>query len=224
MTPEQIDATLDAAEASPARLNGIGYWDVVAAVKRDPSLVEPYADRIGAIDQAWFRSAVPIALPLWLGTAIALGGTLAALVLIGIAYRAAEPWNGISFLAGTVGLIVATHGLGHLAVGSVFGIRFTAWFAFFRRPQPGVKIDYASYLRAPARHRAWMHAGGAVISKAIPFVLIPSAVIAGVPWWGVAVLLALAIGQVVTDVLWSTKSSDWSRYLREMAIAREYEP
>ena len=53
-----------------------------------------------------------------------------------------------------------------------------------------------------------------------PFV----SVIAGVPWWGVAVLLALAIGQVVTDVLWSTKSSDWSRYLREMAIAREYEP
>lgn len=223
MTPAEVEAALAAAEASPTNLAGTGYWAVVAAVKRDRSLVDPYADRIGAIDQAWFRSAVPIVLPLWLGTILALLGTLVGLALIGIAYGVADPWNGIWFLVGTVGVLVATHGLGHLAVGSVLGIRFIAWFAFFRRPQPGVKTDYSSYLHAPARHRAWMHAAGAVITKSIPFLLLPSALIAGVPTWTVAVLVVLGVGQLLTDALWSTKVSDWSKYRREMAIARESE-
>ena len=224
MTSEQIDAALDAAEASPARLAGTGYWAVVASVKRDRSLVDTYADRIGAIDQRWFEAAVPLLLPFWLGTVLAIGGTAIGLVLIGIAYGIDDPWNGVWFLAGTIGLLVSTHGLGHLVVGLAVGIRFTAWFAFFRRPQPGVKTDYASYRRAPARHRAWMHASGAVVTKAIPFLLVPSALIAGVPWWTVAVLVALGVAQLFTDALWSTKASDWSKYRREMAIAREYEP
>jgi len=223
VTPEQIDAALDAAEASPTRLAGTGYWAVVASVKRDRSLVETYADRIGVIDQRWFESVVPLQLPLWLGTVLALAGTAIGLVLVGFAYGLDDPWNGIVFLAGTAGLLTATHGLGHLAVGSLFGIRFTGWFAFFRRPQPGVKTEYASYLRAPARHRAWMHASGAVVTKAIPFLLIPSALIAGVPWWTVAFLVAVGIGQLFTDARWSTKVSDWSKYRREMAIAREYD-
>ncbi len=223
MTPEQMDAALDAAEASPKRLAGTGYWAVVASVKRDRSLVETYADRIGAIDKRWFTSVVPLVLPLWLGTILALAGTAIGLLLIGMAYGADDPWNGALFLAGTIGLLVATHGLGHLVMGAAVGIRFTAWFAFFRWPQPGVKTDYASYLRAPARHRAWMHASGAVVTKSIPFLLIPSALIAGVPWWTVALLVALGVAQLITDALWSTKASDWSKYRREMAIAREYE-
>lgn len=223
MKAAEIDAALDAAEASGGDPAGTGFWAAVAAVKRDRLLVESYADRIGAIDEHWFRSVVPLVLPMWLGTVLALLGSIAGLILIGVAYGVSEPWNGIWFLLGTLGLIVATHGLGHLAVGTVVGIRFTAWFAFFRRPQPGVKTDYASYLRAPARHRAWMHAAGAVVSKAIPFLLVPSALIAGLPWWGVALLLVLAIGQLLTDALWSTRVSDWSKYRREMAIAAEYE-
>lgn len=223
MNRAEIEAALDAAETSPATLAGTGYWRAVAAVKRDRSLVSDYADRIGAIDQRWFRSAAPIALPLWLGTVLALLGSVVGLVLIGVAYGATEPWNGIWFLLGTAGLLGATHGLGHLAVGSVVGMRFVAWFAFFRRPQPGVKTDYASYLRTPARHRAWMHAAGAVVTKSIPFLLLPSALIAGVPWWAVAALVALGIGQLFTDALWSTKVSDWSKYRREMAIAKEFE-
>lgn len=229
MTPEAIDAALDAAEAavaagSPVDLGATGYWKVVAAVKRDPSLVDRYADRVGAIDDAWFRSAAPLLLPLWLGTALAIVGAVFSLVLIGLAYALDAPWNGLSFLAGTAALLVATHGMGHLAVGAAFGIRFTGWFAFFRFPQPGVKTDYASYLRTPAKQRAWMHAGGAVVTKAIPFLLIPSALVAGVPWWTFVALLAIGIGQLVTDVLWSTRSSDWSKYRREMAIAKENAP
>src|SRR5439155_23826878 len=46
--------------------------------------------------------------------------------------------------------------------GVAAGIRFIGWFLDGpTRLQPGLKIDYASYLRTPARRRAWMHAAGA---------------------------------------------------------------
>jgi len=226
VSPAEIDAALDAAEAAvagpkPVVLRGTGYWQVVAALKRDRVLADRYADRVGAIDQAAFRSWAPIVVPFWLGTILAVVGTIAALALVGLAYGAAEPWNGIAFLAGTFGLIVATHGLAHLVVGSVFGINFTLWFAGFRQPQPGIKTDYATYLRASARNRAWMHAAGAILTKSIPVLLIPSALIAGVPFWTVASLIVLGVAQVFTDVFWSVRVSDWSKYRREMAIARE---
>jgi hypothetical protein len=227
MTPAEIDAALDAAaaavSASDPDLLGTGYWRAVASVKRDRSLIEPYADRIGAIDQALFRSRVPIVVPFWPGMLLAVLGSLVSLLLVGLAYGADDPWNGIVFLAGLIGLLVATHSLGHLAVGSAVGIRFTAWFAFFRRPQPGVKTDYASYLRVPARHRAWMHASGAIVTKAIPFLLIPAALTAGIPVWATVALVVVAIAQLVTDAVWSTKASDWSKFRREMDIARRYE-
>lgn len=228
MTPAEIDAVLDAAEAAvagpkPVVLSGTGYWQVVVALKRDRTLVDRYADRVGAIDEAAFRTWAPIVVPFWPGTILAIGGMLLGLAIIGLAYGLAEPWNGISFLAGTLGLLVATHGLGHLTVGSALGIGFTVWFAGFRRPQPGIKTDYASYLRAPARYRAWMHASGAVVTKAIPFLLIPSALIADVPFWTLAILGILAVAQLLTDALWSTRVSDWSKYRREIEIARRYE-
>ena len=228
MTPAEIDAALDAAEAAvagpnPVALDGTGYWRVVALLKRDRSLLDRYADRVGAIDQAAFRSWAPIVVPFWAGTILAILGTVLGLVLIGIAYGVDDPWNGVWFLVGTGALLVATHGLGHLGVGTVLGIRFTVWFAGFRTPQPGIKIDYATYLRAPARHRAWMHAAGAIVTKAIPFLLIPAALIARVPFWATALLIILGVAQVFTDALWSVRSSDWSKYGREMAIARESE-
>ena len=225
MTPSEIDAALDAAEAAvdgpePIALDGTGYWRVVALLKRDRSLLDRYVDRVGTIDQAAFRSWAPIVVPFWPGTILAILGTMSGLVLIGIAYGVGDPWNGVLFLVGTGALLVATHGLGHLGVGTVLGIRFTVWFAGFRTPQPGIKIDYATYLRAPARHRAWMHAAGAIVTKAIPFLLIPAALIARVPFWATALLIILGVAQVFTDALWSVKSSDWSKYRREMAIAR----
>ena len=228
MPSTEIDAALDAAEAAldtngRVVLRGTGFWRAVATVKSDRSLVDRYADRIGAIDQAAFRSWVPILIPLWPGTLAAILGAVVALVLIGLAYGTAAPWNGVWFLLGTGGLLVATHGLAHLAVGSVVGIRFTTWFAGFKPPQPGVKTDYASYLRSPARSRAGMHASGAIVTKSIPFLLLPSALIAGVPTWTVIVLVGLGVFQLITDALWSTKVSDWAKYRREMVIAREYE-
>ncbi|MGH8875431.1 MAG: hypothetical protein ACRDVM_09310, partial [Acidimicrobiia bacterium] len=107
--------------------------------------------------------------------------------------------------------------------GQAAGIRFTHLFAGLSPPQPGVKTDYASYLRTPARKRAWMHASGAIVTKAAPFLLIPAAVAAELPAWVAWALAVLGAVQVFTDLLWSVKVSDWKKFRREMAVARYLE-
>ena len=67
--------------------------------------------------------------------------------------------------------------------------------------------------------RAWMHASGALVTKAIPFVLLGAAWGMEAPGWAWAVLLVVGIGQVATDLLWSTKSSDWKKFARERRYA-----
>ncbi|MEN8114480.1 MAG: hypothetical protein ABFS21_08830 [Actinomycetota bacterium] len=225
MTAEEIEAVLTEAEEQIAEsrypnLRALGFWRAVAAVKQEPELVDRFADRIGAIDQTMFRTWAPVTIPMWLGTSLAALITVVGLVLIGMAYPTGAFIGALFFLAGTVVLLISTHGLGHLAVGRSFGMRFTVWFIGYGRPQPGVKTDYASYLRTPARKRAWMHASGAVVTKVVPFLLLPSAFIAGIADWAIVVLVIVGIGQIITDLVWSTKSSDWAKFRREMKYAK----
>jgi hypothetical protein len=222
---DQIEAVLGDCESAladgrPGDVRGLGFWRIVGQIKRDPELVERFADQVAGLDQGLFRAWAPLTVPLGAGTVVMAVATAAGLVPIAAAYRLGTPWNGLWFLAGMGILLVTTHGLGHLVVGRAVGIHFTAWFIGSRRPQPGVKTDYASYLRTPARSRAWMHASGALVTKAVPFLLVPSALIAGIPGWAVAVLLAVGAVQILTDVVWSVTASDWKRYRREMRIAR----
>ena len=86
--------------------------------------------------------------------------------------------------------------------------------------QPGFKIDYASYLRASPRHRAWMHAAGAIATKLTPFLIIPYALAIDTDTWAVLLLAALGVIQIVTDLLFSVKASDWKKFRREMRLAR----
>lgn len=219
-----IEKALDASEAAVAEgrgLAGTGFWPAVHSLKTSPELAARYGRRVAEIDQAAFGNWVWIKVPLHLGTALMLLGTAVGLVFIGLAYNLDDLIAALIFLAGTGVLLTTTHGLGHLVVGTVVGIGFTSWFiATPGRPQPGVKVDYESYLNTPARSRAWMHASGAIVTKLVPFLLIPSAVIAGLPGWSVWVLVILAVAMVVTDVAWSTKSSDWKKFKREMRLAQ----
>ena len=221
MEPLGIEDALTAAEArvaSGSGLDGIGFWPVVAAVKANPELAERYGERIARIDDAAFRRWAWIIVPLALGTTLAVLVTVGGLILIGWAYRLEGLAAVAAFFLGMGVLLVTTHGLGHLVVGRLLGIRFTAWFvASWRRPNPGVKVEYSSYLRASARDRGWMHASGAIVTKVVPVALIGAAVAAGLPAWAIWVLVALSLVMIVTDVLWSTKSSDWKKYKREMA-------
>lgn len=224
MDETQIEATLDAAERAVATgtpVGQAGFWKVVGAVKGDPGLVERYADRIARIDRAALKGWALVTVPLWLGNMLMIGGSLIGLVLVAWAYSLEGNVAGVVFLLGFGVVLVTTHSLGHLVTGALMGIRFTHWFiGSMSQPQPGVKVDYASYLRAPPASRAWMHASGALVTKIVPFALLGAAFAADVPTWTVVVLIVVGIGQVLTDVIWSTKASDWKKFRREMGFAQ----
>src|SRR6185312_10683542 len=117
---------------------------------------------------------------------------------------------------------VSTHCLAHWAVGRAVGIRFTDYFLGGPfPPRPGLKTDYASYLRTPPASRAVMHASGAIATKLAPFVALAFWPGTAAPWWAAAALVLLGVVQVATDVRFSVRSSDWKRVRRERAIARE---
>ncbi len=229
MDQSAIEAILAQCEESLARgdsvdLRGLGFWKVVAAVKRHPEWVETYAARIATIDRQAFDRSVrwrigveTMGTLLWLGTAFGL-------LLLAAAARAPRPWKGLLLLAGTGLLTVATHDLTHLVVGRALGVRFSEGFLGGKLLiEPGLKIDYASYLRAPPRARAWMHASGAIVTKIVPFAVVILAWKQRAPRWATVALLASGVGALMTDVFLSTRYSDWMRFRREMRIARALE-
>jgi hypothetical protein len=226
MNRADVERILSSAERTLAKgekvdLKRLGFWRAVEAVKQHREWVEAYADRISAIDRDAFRRSTWIDIPLNVGLGGLAAGTLIGVSLVGGAFLTPPPVNGLLLLAGTGVLLAATHDLAHWAVGRAVGIHFTGLFiARPSRPQPGIKIDYATYLRTPARARAWMHASGALVTKVIPFALIPLAVAARTPRWVTFILVLLGVAQVATDVLFSTTSSDWKRFTREMRNAR----
>lgn len=205
-----------AADRSP-NLRALGFWRAVAEVKRRPELAATYADRIAEIDRSAFARWALVTVPLGLGTTLMILGTVLGLAVTSAGYFLDSPWNGLAILIGTGILLVPTHGLGHLIVGRLLGIGFTGWFiGTWKMPQPGVKLDYRSYLSASPRARAWMHASGAIVTKLIPFLNLGAAWGAGVPAWTMWTLVILGVVMILTDVLWSTKASDWKKFRREL--------
>lgn len=226
MDESTVERTLVACEqaltAPPSPdLRELGFWRAVATVKRQPALVDRYASRVAAIDRQAFRRRVRLAFPVMFGV-IALDVALfGGLLLLAIAIGVAHPWREMLVLFGAGALDIATHGLAHLAVGTFGGIGFTDWFVDLpKRPQPGFKIDYASYLRASPRQRAWMHAAGAIATKLTPFLVLAYALAIDTDLWAVLVLLALGIVQILSDVLYSVRASDWKKFRREMRLAK----
>jgi hypothetical protein len=223
--PAAVEKILSEAEEALAKsgaadLRRLRFWSAVEAVKRDPGLIADYSGRIAAIDQRAFDRWVLLKIPIPLGNALSILFTIVGLVLIGWAYRLTSLAQGLALLVGTVIVMTATHGLTHLVVGAASGIGFTAWYVgSVTRPTPGVKIDYASYLRTPARRRAWMHGSAALVTKIVPFLSLGAGWAMSAPGWALLLLVVIAVGQIVTDLLWSTKSSDWKRFRREMALA-----
>jgi hypothetical protein len=223
----QIEAALAAAEealAAGSSLSGTGYWPAVAAVKRERSQVSRFGDHIAAIDQTAFSNWAVIAVPLRVGTMLMVAATLGGLALIWWAYYLTGFAASVVFLAGTGALLVTTHGLAHLMVGRLVGIRFTAWFiGTWLQPQPGVKVDYRTYLATSPAKRAWMHASGAITTKLLPFALVGAAAASGAQGWVVVALIGIGVVTIITDILWSTTASDWKKYRREMGFAQASE-
>jgi len=221
-----IGAELDAIEAALARgapLAGLGFWPLVGRVKRDRALIAAHAEQIGRIDAAAFRGWVGRwRVPAGVGTAVLVAGALVGLGATVLATRTSSPgWAGLLLLGAGAIWTVALHSPTHHLVGWLVGIRFTDYFIGGPPPpRPGIKTDYATYLRADPMSRAWMHASGAVATKLAPFLALavyPSTIAS---WWAAAGLAALGVVQIVTDVAFSVKTSDWKKFRRERAVAR----
>lgn len=224
MNDQAIEEALTAARqavAAGAGLAGTGFWKAVAAVKADPRLVDSYAPRMAEIDRRAFLQWALFSVGAGVGTALMGLFTLLGGALVAWSHNLPDPWNGLVLLGGGGGVLVATtHGLGHLLVGRMAGIRFTHWFVgSLSRPQPGVKVDYDTYLRASPRARAWMHASGALVTKVVPFVILALALSSDFPAWAAWLLVAQGVLQILTDALWSVKLSDWKKFRREMSYA-----
>lgn len=208
-------------------LRALGFWRAVARVKRDEALRFRYAERIARIDRDAFRRAVPLRLPATVGVGLLVFGLVVGILILIEAPRIAtvpaspHPWLELAVLVGFGALDVTTHGLAHAVAGAMVGIRFTDWFVVLpSKPQPGLKIDYASYLRASSRGRAWMHAAGAIATKLTPFVVLAYALWIAADTWAIGVLALVGVLQIATDVLFSVSSSDWKKFRREMRLAR----
>jgi len=222
-----LESTFAACEESLADgrnidLRALSFWRAVARVKRDPALRFRYAERIARIDRAAFTQRVPTRTSATVGLVVLALGTVVGVVLLGAATSFAHPWRELLVLAGAGALLGSTHDLAHFLVGAALGIGFSDFFIDVpkRKPQPGLKLDYTSYLRAPAAARAWMHASGAIVSKLVPFLIVPYALAIAADTWVIAILLAIGVASIATDLLFSVRASDWKRFRREMRLAR----
>ena len=211
----------DAVDSGNTDLSALGFWRLVRALKSDPTLAREFAEAAGRIDHKAFERRVRPRFPVWFGTALLSAGVLLGGALLAWAALCDHPGQAAVGLIASAGVLtVSVHDLAHLLVGRLGGIRFSSYFLSRPLLQPGLKTDYATYIRATPAARARMHAAGAVASKIAPFISLavwPATTASG---WAALVVLGLGLLQIATDVLWSTKKSDWKRYARERRTAR----
>jgi hypothetical protein len=223
---QEVREALARIEAAVSRgdidLRSLGFWRLVHAVELSEEDADRWADQIARIDGVAFRTAVRLRAPVWLGNALLLGGVLAGALAVAVALttRSGVLAGLALILAGGI-WSVCIHCPAHWAVGRIVGVRFTDYFVGGPfPPRPGLKIDYASYLRSDPSGRATMHASGAIATKLAPFVALAFWPFTVAPWWSAAALLALGVIQIATDILFSVRSSDWKKVRRERAVAR----
>jgi hypothetical protein len=214
----RIESAVDAGESD---LSALGFWRLLRRVKIDPMLSEHWADQAGRIDRKVFEARVRPRFPVWLGNLVlALGIAIGAAAIV-VAIRVEdEAVAGIALVGAAGAWSVSVHDLTHWLAGRLARIRFVAYFfggPF--PPRPGLKIDYAAYLRASPGSRAAMHAAGALATKVAPFVALAFWPASNAPAWSAWAVLGLAVVQIVSDVVFSTKSGDWKRARRERSVA-----
>jgi hypothetical protein len=224
--PVDLSGDLDRIEAAVSAgstdLKALGFWRIVAKVKPDRMLVDRYADQIGRIDTAAFRLGVKHRVPVWVGNGSLLAATLAGLgAAIAARSVSSTTLSGLLLLGAGAVWTVSLHSPTHWAVGRAVGIRFTDYFIGGPPPpRPGLKSDYATYLRADPESRAWMHASGAIMTKIAPLLALAFWPGSGAPWWSAAGLLVICIASIATDVAFSVNVSDWKKFRRERAVAK----
>ena len=203
-------------------LVALGFWRLLSKVKRDPVLSSHWAEAAGRIDRVAFESRVRLRFPIWFGNAVLVSATAAGVAAVIIAVQTTSPTvAGLALVFAAADWSASVHGLAHWLAGRAARIRFTSYF--FDRlfpPTPGVKTDYATYLRASPEARAWMHASGAIASKIAPLVALAFWPATVAPVWAALIIAAYALVLIVIDVVYSVRYSDWKKVRRELRVAR----
>lgn len=208
--------------AGDTDLSRLGFWRLLKQVKADERLSEHWADEAGAIDRAAFEARVKLRFPVWFGNLVLLAGTVFGAAAVTLAVTSSnETVAGIALVVAGATWTASVHCLAHWLVGRAVGIRFTSYFfGGPPPPRPGLKTDYATYVRAEPGARAWMHASGALASKAAPFVALAFFPASSAPAWAAWVLLGIGVFTIATDAIFSRRSSDWKKVIREAKVAR----
>jgi hypothetical protein len=214
-----------AVEGGDTDLSGLGFWRRVRTVKADAMLSTHWSEVVGRIDRKAFEQRVRPRFPVWFGNAVLFVGVLvgagAITYAIGCDNRTVA---GVLLLVSGPVLSVSVHDLAHWVWGRAAGIRFLWYFLDGpMRIQPGLKTDYACYLRTPPASRAAMHAAGAVASKVAPVIPLALWPLTDAPAWSAWGLLAFTVIQLVTDFTFSVKRGDWKKVRRELLVARAQE-
>jgi hypothetical protein len=214
----RIEAAVDVGQSD---LQALGFWRLLARVKADPVLAHHWAEQAGRIDRKAFDERTRLRVPVWFGNAVLVVGTLAGAAGVAFALMTdSEEIAGLALIFAALDWSTTFHAPAHWLVGRAMGIRFLAYFVRGLPPFPGLKIDYATYLRVAPEARAWMHASGAVASKIGPFLALAFWPASGAPGWAAWAILGYGVLIIGTDVFISTRKSDWKRFRREMRIAR----
>lgn len=215
---ERIEGAVDSGETD---LRILGFWRLVAEIKRDPVLAGHWADVAGRIDRKAFEARVRLRFPVWFGNGLLLVGTLAGAFAVGVALGVdSGVVSGLALLFAAGAWMVCLHDLAHWITGRIAGIGFTAYFLSGPLAPPGLKTDYSTYLRAAPAARAWMHASGAIATKLAPVAALAFWPASDAPGWAAWALVGIGLFMIATDVLFSTKRSDWKKVRRELAVAR----
>ena len=226
----ELDRIGSAVDAGDTDLSRLGFWRVVALIKPDDELIDRYAAQVGRIDAKAFRARVRLRVPVWVGNSLLLGLVAVGSVAVILAVRNAnanpgqppevELFSGLALLLAAGTWAIGLHSPTHWVVGRLVGIRFTAYFLGGPPPpRPGLKTDYETYLRASPMARAVMHASGALATKLAPFLALIFFATTDAAAWARFALLGLGGLLIVTDVFFSTKTSDWKKVRRELAVA-----
>jgi hypothetical protein len=216
---ERIEAAVDAGQTD---LRALGFWRLLAKVKADPVLAHHWAEQAGRIDRKVFEARALVRVPVWVGNAVLLAGALVGAVAVAIALTTdSEELAGWALLFAALDWSATFHAPTHWLVGRMIGIGFVAYhLPKLVPPFPGLKIDYATYLRVAPEARAWMHASGAIASKIAPLLALALWPASGAPGWAAWAIAGYEVLIIGTDVFISTRTSDWKRFRREMRIAR----
>src|SRR6266508_6822570 len=84
----ELDRIEAAVDGGATDLRGLGFWRVVALIKRDDDLIERHAEQVGRINAKAFRARFRIRPPVWVGVALMVLAVGVGIVAIDVALPA----------------------------------------------------------------------------------------------------------------------------------------